>query len=714
MAFLNSIKKQIYGISEYAKDKANGTAGNLRGYIETEPVRRVVYNPTVTPMVRYPSQTTPVTAPEVVPTPAPVTAPEVVQTPTPVTAPEVVPTPTPVTVPTATKPKTETQSPQQVETNILAQANINLTRPLSQVELARTQMEQARQKVYEVLNSKFQYNAKESPLYSILQKQYEKEAQRAAGEAYARSVANTGGYGSSYATMVASEAGRQTMEGFNDQQLALYQAAKEEFFAERQSAVDWYKQAKLMYGDVQDEALSAAYDAAYTLWDGNNEDDVRQTLLDEGVSAEQVNTIISTLRKGKLEELQTDYHIGEYEDKAAYKSAYNTASGIWNGNNEAEVRAALAEAGVDSALIQTILSDLNRQAYEDEKVTEGREEVRYTKAYNEAITKAYGLLSSMSMEEIEAELLKDTDAATVGAVMSAMKQGKLEDLQIDTAIKELARLSSGELTEESKADLYNSASEKYTGDNKTQVKQALVNAGATEEEAAEIIDKLEAEEVAGLEDTAKNISDISSAISFKQELDRAKNNGTLSVQKYDEEIAKNSAFIMSDVNKYINDPDKLDYEALGISKATWDGLDDGDKKLAIFDAIGQLAKNGVVTQTDYYKMLYQDTKDLLTSNEYRNSKNKVRDLLDRGVVLQDLHNSGYVSVDDYTRLMTELIVPAIENTSVITTFNGQLALNLNAGVGEISDEQEKVVGDILKFLANKTSQKESSGYRGGR
>lgn len=101
----------------------------------------------------------------------------------------------------------------------------------------------ASQNLLDVMNRQFQYDEKSSPLYSILQKQYEREAEKAAGQAYAASVANTGGYGSSYATMAGEAARRQVMAGFDDQQLALYEAAKQEFDAERQSALDWYNTA---------------------------------------------------------------------------------------------------------------------------------------------------------------------------------------------------------------------------------------------------------------------------------------------------------------------------------------------------------------------------------------------------------------------------------------------------------------------------------------
>ena len=101
----------------------------------------------------------------------------------------------------------------------------------------------ASQNLLDVMNRQFKYDEKSSPLYSILQKQYEREAELARGRAYASASDNAGGYGSSYATMAGEAARRQVMAGLDDQQLALYEAAKQEFEAERQSALDWYNTA---------------------------------------------------------------------------------------------------------------------------------------------------------------------------------------------------------------------------------------------------------------------------------------------------------------------------------------------------------------------------------------------------------------------------------------------------------------------------------------
>lgn len=177
------------------------------------------------------------------------------------------------------------------------------------------QMNEALQSLVDFNNRKFKYNAKESPLYTILEQQAAEEARLASGRAYARSVANTGGYGSSYATLAAEEASRQVMEGMNDQQYALYQAAKDEFEAERQSRLDWYNQTKQMHEDAMmleeyeklrtDEAatetdantqaateyLQAAYGTAYS------EGAMRNDLLAKGYTEEEANAALEAQRK---------------------------------------------------------------------------------------------------------------------------------------------------------------------------------------------------------------------------------------------------------------------------------------------------------------------------------------------------------------------------------------------------------------------------------
>ena len=123
----------------------------------------------------------------------------------------------------------------------------------SQMTTAYTKqlMENALSNLLAMQNRKFKYDAHSSPLYSIVQKQAEENARLASGRAYAQAKGATGGYGSSYATLAADEAGRQAMRELDDQQLALYKAARAEFEAENASALDWYNTTKQLYADAK-------------------------------------------------------------------------------------------------------------------------------------------------------------------------------------------------------------------------------------------------------------------------------------------------------------------------------------------------------------------------------------------------------------------------------------------------------------------------------
>lgn len=142
----------------------------------------------------------------------------------------------------------------------------------SQMTTAYTKqlMENALSNLLAMQNRKFKYDAHTSPLYSIVQKQAEENARLASGRAYAQAKAATGGYGSSYATLAADEAGRQAMRELDDQQLALYEAARSEFEAENASALDWYNTTKQLYEDAYalEQDAKANAPATMTLEDG--------------------------------------------------------------------------------------------------------------------------------------------------------------------------------------------------------------------------------------------------------------------------------------------------------------------------------------------------------------------------------------------------------------------------------------------------------------
>lgn len=666
-------KKILYGIDEYTKDKKktgeDGTQQVTAPFLASAatPTQEEAPKPEMLEMATPSAQSTQTTVPETV-------------------------VPTKVT-------------PTSTQTGASGTANVN--QPLTTVDLAREHMNQARNKVYEILNRKFTFKAEESPLYSILQQQYEKQAQKAAGQAYARAVANTGGYGSSYATLAAEEARRSTMEGFNDQTYQLYQAAKDEFLQERQSALDWYSQSRQMYEDALDEQMESGLDIAYTMWgDGDNEDAVRAALAEQGIGSSAIETIISQVKSGYTTGLQQDAAISEIKNQQAYTTGANLAANLaGQGKTAEEIRAALVENGTPAAIVDQIMSERLEQSYADAAAQAGLDKIaadardeaeakEATDAYNNWLSQ---WLSNPDETAIRAAMKK---AGISDAAINYAMLGFMEYSTIQAEYNQTTGSSSG-LTTEQKTELGNAAAEDYDRENKTQIETQLKQQGMTQEEADKVISNLEEQEKAALEDASKTVSNISDAVTYKDELDKSKANGTLSVAEYDQRIAENSAKIMTEVKKGLDDLSDMDYEALGISQSEWDGMEDSDQKLAVFDAVGELVKQGVVTQTDYYKMLYNDTNELFSSKEYKESKTQTRDILDRAIFVKDLREDGYLSGDDYTRIMVEIIATEMENQPAIKEINGQVIFDFNAGVGKVSDEQMEAVKEILTMISNK-------------
>ena len=636
-------KKILYGIDEYTKDKRktgeDGTQQVTAPFLASaaKPTQEEAPKPAMLEMATPSAQSTQATVSETV-------------------------VPTKVT-------------PTSTQTGASGTANVN--QPLTTVDLAREHMNQARNKVYEILNRKFTFKAEESPLYSILQQQYEKQAQKAAGQAYARAVANTGGYGSSYATLAAEEARRGTMEGFNDQIPALYQAAKDEFLQERQSALDWYSQSRQMYEDALDEQMESSLDIAYTMWgDGDNEEAVRAALAEQGIGSSAIETIISQVKSGYATGLQQDAAISEIKNQQAYTTGANLAATLaGQGKTTEEIRAALVESGTPAAIVDQIMSERLEQSYADAAAQAGLDKIaadardeaeakEATDAYNNWLSQ---WLSNPDETAIRAAMKKAgiSDAAINYAMLGFMEYSTIQADYNKTAGSSSA--TSGGLTTEQKTELGNAATDAYDGTNKNQIETQLKQNGMTQEEADKVISNLEEQEKAALDDASKTVSNISDAVTYKNELDKSKANGTLSVAEYDQRIAENSAKIMTEVTKGLDDLSDMDYEALGISQAEWDGMDDGDKKLSVFVQVGELVKQGIVRWGDYYKMLSDDTAEFFASNEYKNSETPIRDTKDRAIIIQDLRDSGYLLGDDYVSLLYGEILPKIENTPAFQT-----------------------------------------------
>lgn len=431
--------------------------------------------------------------------------------------------------------------------------------PLTDVDVYKYQMDQARQKVYDVLNRKFKYNAKDSPLYTIMQQQYEREAERAAGRAYSSAVANTGGYGSSYATLAGEEARRQVMEGMDEAQYELYQAARQEFMDERQSAVDWYSQARQMY-------LDKLSDEEY--------------------------------RK------QLEAEAGKTMSDSTYQLLIEASTNGWyKGDNENLLRAKLEtyKAGDPSIDVDAIMGHLEReydawQADTEEGDEEGidLDDPRVLEANNYLQT-TYGT------------------AYSEGAMM--------QDLLSKGYPEEVAKVAL-----ESQRKFASSVTTDYTA---SSISDAITNADV-----------------------------LRSAFANKQ----------LTAEAYDVAVADNSKIIMENVNAAMKNINDADYRSFGYTDEEWNGMEDGEKKLAIFDSVGQLVKDGVVPRSAYYKLLYNDLQEEFKSEDFQKNKYQTRELVNQAIVIHDLYENGYLNTDDYKRLVYGTIVPKMEKDKTFSSF----------------------------------------------
>jgi hypothetical protein len=144
---------------------------------------------------------------------------------------------------------------------------------------------------------------------------------------------------------------------------------------------------------------------------------------------------------------------------------------------------------------------------------------------------------------------------------------------------------------------------------------------------------------------------ITDAAAQSQSFDEAFRQGTLTVEEYDAAKANNSKVIMDSVYKGLERIEDTDYAALGISDEEWSGMNDGEKKLAIFDSVGEMAKAGVVTSNDFYKLLYSDIREEFTSEDYKKSKNQTGDIMAVAEIIDEYFELGYLSEDDYINLL---------------------------------------------------------------
>ena len=315
------------------------------------------------------------------------------------------------------------------------------------------------QEIFKMGQRGFVYNEKDSPLYAILQQQAAKEARIASGRAYSRAVANAGGFGSSYATLAAEEASRQVMEGWDDNQLALYQAAKEEWESQYQSKIDQYN---FLKGEVEsaDALFTSAVSALRTAY-GPTYDEAAMTadLQAMGLNEEQIKAVLANQKQysdamasssltaqSAIEDLRGKYGEDEYNEEQMRlylgslnysEEAINEALSYWKQYSDTVNET--KEPDVISDTAQDVLAEW--QAQYGTTYSEGLMRAFFAgRGYSEeAINEAVNAQRDVAKGELfdQAAMVKTyQDAATYGEMLNEARRSKIiSDSEWESAMR---------------------------------------------------------------------------------------------------------------------------------------------------------------------------------------------------------------------------------------------------------------------------------------
>ena len=212
-----------------------------------------------------------------------------------------------------------------------------------------------------------------SPYYNIYMEQYRKNAEAAEANAFARSVASSGGYGSSYATMAGQQAYRDTMEGFAELTPSLVQT-------KGQAMSDLMEQYQLAKG-LKDE-----------------------------LNAEQ----------------------GEINDVTYAAYASIAKSGAFNTSNEAVIRARLEnmKAANPDLDVNKVMEMLRKEQAATGAVTVGENGETLLNEANVDAGYQY-ILETMSKDENKEKTLGQIE----NSIRASMKNAKYSDAEIDAAVE---------------------------------------------------------------------------------------------------------------------------------------------------------------------------------------------------------------------------------------------------------------------------------------
>lgn len=308
------------------------------------------------------------------------------------------------------------------------------------------------------------------------------------------------------------------------------------------------------------------------------------------------------------------------------------------------------------------------------KQYEQRARDRETNAYTRATagTGGYGSsFATMAGDQAYRETMQEFDELAPTLIKSKserMAEILQEREMLKTMQSQIDAASSG-LTESASAAAQDLQSTWGTAFSEKTQREYLASKGYSEADinaALESQRKLESGAVTDYK--AGNIAD---AVTKAQSLDEAYRQGTMTVEEYDAAKTQNSKVIMDSVYKGMERIEDTDYAALGITDEEWEEMDDADKKTAVFDRVGQMAEQGIITRTDYYHFVYDDINEKFSSDNYQDSKNKERDAIGVAAKLKEYKDSGYLAEDDFKRLIYELVAPQ---------------LNVNGGLDRLKSE----------------------------
>lgn len=289
-----------------------------------------------------------------------------------------------------------------------------------------------------------------SPYYNIYMEQYRKNAEAAEANAFARSVASSGGYGSSYATMAGQQAYRDTMEGFAELTPSLVQTkgqAMSDLMEQYQLAKGLKDELNAEQGEINDVTYAAYASIAESgAFNTSNEAVIRARL--ENMKAANpdldVNKVMEMLRKEQAatgavtvgengETLPNEANVDAGYQYIATVMQGATGSELKNMKNKLQTAlrngaggVKLTDAEIDAAMEK--YRSIENAAVKDIQETNM---VRYTKALKNP--SAFDVTTIGYSAEEAAEM---TDAekkqAILDAAGEAVKRGELESIYYST------------------------------------------------------------------------------------------------------------------------------------------------------------------------------------------------------------------------------------------------------------------------------------------